>query len=613
MNRFTQFSLIVVGLFVLLISQTGFAQIGRFVYSSQSDPEQVNGGVGGAGNIQTTGNAVVFSGPWSVISTQASGEATAAARMYPESFEAAWKYVDASQIRNGLGSGLSIKYYDDIASANRIDEYRMIVFRDTLRGPSQLYVFWANWDNGADVYGGINWTESGNGWGGASRTSEWVPVPNDAICFKVAYDLDTQIYTAFYGYEGKGWTKIDGMDLPADSLAKASLTLDNASAGREFQFPSMTGVPVALDWLVIKGNTLTEFNPDIEGGTEDLAGNMVGRLVYSSASDPQQINGDVNAGNISTSENMVVFKGAWTGISTAPNSVTPNSVAFMSGTKPFQAAWKYNSIADIPDSGGSGLTIKYLTAASVTSSTKDEYRMVVVNTGGILTAFWCTYNNTYGAAWSGTSTWGGCGITSEPDTIPNQALYYKVAYDGYYNYVYYSEAGNNWIELPGMRLSVDSLQQKAITVQDTSSFRQFQFVSRNGAIVNLDWIVIKGKTCPDFNEAVEKGVEDLLLPGAVTGIENETSNVPTAFLLKQNYPNPFNPSTNINFSLPITSFVKLQVFNALGQLVTTLAEKEFSAGNHLMTWTANNNASGIYFLKIQANNFVDVKKMILLK
>ncbi len=80
-----------------------------------------------------------------------------------------------------------------------------------------------------------------------------------------------------------------------------------------------------------------------------------------------------------------------------------------------------------------------------------------------------------------------------------------------------------------------------------------------------------------------------------------------------NYPNPFNPSTNIQFTLPVNSSVKLHVINVLGQVVAELVNDKLSAGVHNVSWNAVNVSSGIYFYRIEANNFIQTKKMLLLK
>jgi hypothetical protein len=94
--------------------------------------------------------------------------------------------------------------------------------------------------------------------------------------------------------------------------------------------------------------------------------------------------------------------------------------------------------------------------------------------------------------------------------------------------------------------------------------------------------------------------------------------VPESFGLSQNYPNPFNPTTDIDFALPEASNVELSVYNILGQKVITLVNKQMDAGNHKVTWagvdeSGSTVASGVYFYRINAGSFTEVKKMTLLK
>ena len=98
----------------------------------------------------------------------------------------------------------------------------------------------------------------------------------------------------------------------------------------------------------------------------------------------------------------------------------------------------------------------------------------------------------------------------------------------------------------------------------------------------------------------------------VTSVGNNDE-LPTEFVLEQNYPNPFNPSTKIKFAIPQSSFVTLEVFNALGEKVNVLVSEELNAGTYNYDWNASNLTSGIYFYTIQAGEFVETKKMLLVK
>ena len=106
----------------------------------------------------------------------------------------------------------------------------------------------------------------------------------------------------------------------------------------------------------------------------------------------------------------------------------------------------------------------------------------------------------------------------------------------------------------------------------------------------------------------------ILIDSTTTGVEPiQQGSIPKNFKLNNNYPNPFNPSTTIKFSIPQTSYVTLEVFNTLGERIGVLASEELSAGTYKYNWDASDLTSGIYFYKIHAGNFVETKKMILLK
>lgn len=103
--------------------------------------------------------------------------------------------------------------------------------------------------------------------------------------------------------------------------------------------------------------------------------------------------------------------------------------------------------------------------------------------------------------------------------------------------------------------------------------------------------------------------------GSVTfvGINNNNTGIPASYSLSQNYPNPFNPVTNINFSLPNSSDVKLAVYDMLGQQVVLLANGKLDAGSYTIDFDASNLTSGIYFYTLSAGSFKETKKMMLVK
>jgi Secretion system C-terminal sorting domain len=107
-------------------------------------------------------------------------------------------------------------------------------------------------------------------------------------------------------------------------------------------------------------------------------------------------------------------------------------------------------------------------------------------------------------------------------------------------------------------------------------------------------------------------VDDLSLNG-VSAVENTANQSPMSYALNQNYPNPFNPTTVIQYQLPASSQVSLKVYDVLGREVATLVDTKQSAGIYSVTFDGNNLASGVYFYRLQAGGFSDMKKLTLLK
>jgi endo-1,4-beta-xylanase len=98
-----------------------------------------------------------------------------------------------------------------------------------------------------------------------------------------------------------------------------------------------------------------------------------------------------------------------------------------------------------------------------------------------------------------------------------------------------------------------------------------------------------------------------------TGVEERVSALPSKYELKQNFPNPFNPTTEIQYSVPRNGHISLKVYNLLGQEVVTLFDGVRPSGNYMTTFNAAGLAAGVYFYRLQAGNFAETKKLILLK
>jgi hypothetical protein len=109
-----------------------------------------------------------------------------------------------------------------------------------------------------------------------------------------------------------------------------------------------------------------------------------------------------------------------------------------------------------------------------------------------------------------------------------------------------------------------------------------------------------------------RGIAVLTVNQGTTSIDNEKES-PASFMLSQNYPNPFNPTTKISWQSTLSSHQSLIVYDLLGNEIATLVDENKPAGKHEATFNASGLSSGIYFYRLRAGSFTEIKKMILLK
>lgn len=109
------------------------------------------------------------------------------------------------------------------------------------------------------------------------------------------------------------------------------------------------------------------------------------------------------------------------------------------------------------------------------------------------------------------------------------------------------------------------------------------------------------------------GIGGLMKYGPPSGVINTSTNTPENYSLGQNFPNPFNPATTIKFSIAKPGMVTLKVYNSIGREVETLVSESMAAGTYDVSFDASGLTSGLYFYKITTNNFVETKKMLLVK
>jgi hypothetical protein len=156
-----------------------------------------------------------------------------------------------------------------------------------------------------------------------------------------------------------------------------------------------------------------------------------------------------------------------------------------------------------------------------------------------------------------------------------------------------SNGGSDW---EGIELNIDTHQLSyAWTVP--------QIITDNARIR-----IVQDNTGGDYVDESE----DFTITDVQTSIGVQEKN-PAVFKLHPNYPNPFNPTTVINYELPNSTNIDLSVYNLLGQKIVTLVSGQQNAGYHSIEWNALHLSAGAYFIKLQADDFVQIKKAILIK
>ena len=155
---------------------------------------------------------------------------------------------------------------------------------------------------------------------------------------------------------------------------------------------------------------------------------------------------------------------------------------------------------------------------------------------------------------------------------------------------------------------LDSLtnQPDSFKIKATSNCREVGVVvfDYNNIPINTDyWKAGRDNTpCIGFHEY-----------GGIAGINQIGNEISTEYSLSQNYPNPFNPNTNIQFAIPETAQVRLVVYDLNGKEVSILINQQLSPGTYNYSLDGSNLASGVYIYQLETENFVDTKKMILVK
>ncbi len=213
-------------------------------------------------------------------------------------------------------------------------------------------------------------------------------------------------------------------------------------------------------------------------------------------------------------------------------------------------------------------------------------------------------------------------------TFTNQntgyVIYDSLLYPPYYTKIFKTtNAGDNWILLNTWQKrhfwSLDFINEntgfvvgnEGIILKTTNAGNSWFESMPAGQIYNLIHVNFlnanTGYTCGS------KGVILKTTNGGVFGITPISNEVPSKFSLSQNYPNPFNPRTVIKFQVASSSSIKIIVFDILGREVQTLVNEQLKPGTYEVDFVGSNFASGIYFYKLEAGEYVETRKMVLMK
>ena len=167
--------------------------------------------------------------------------------------------------------------------------------------------------------------------------------------------------------------------------------------------------------------------------------------------------------------------------------------------------------------------------------------------------------------------------------------------------------GYGILKLPGVNL--ECLRVKR--VYSWQQFKEFGYITREGVIGYVTDIPLNE---PDTGYV--NGYRQLLLSESFVNVEDKNT-IPLEFGLQQNYPNPFNPVTRIQYAVSSRQFISLKVYDILGNEIATLVDEEKPAGIYEVEFSSSsgnwNLVSGIYFYQLKANDFIQTKKMILLR
>ncbi len=165
--------------------------------------------------------------------------------------------------------------------------------------------------------------------------------------------------------------------------------------------------------------------------------------------------------------------------------------------------------------------------------------------------------------------------------------------------------GFGTLRIPGYEFQC--LRLRFFQTNNTGDSKRFIYETRGGVSLT----VYSHTDQPDTGNVQTQGAF-YFLGGSLVRVQQEQT-LPASFLLQQNYPNPFNPTATIEYHVPVSGFVTLGVYDVLGREITLLVNENKSVGRHSVTFDATDLPGGVYFYRMQAGQFQETRKLVLLK
>jgi len=185
-----------------------------------------------------------------------------------------------------------------------------------------------------------------------------------------------------------------------------------------------------------------------------------------------------------------------------------------------------------------------------------------------------------------------------------------------------SRAGNDII-LSKTLVGIFALEANLdLETKNTSSLESKRDIeTKNIGLLDIEWnfeggvrTMVTGKYFTNItNQRSHEIISSIVQESTTLTSSALDENIELKFGISQNYPNPFNPSTKIKFTLPYESNTSIKIYDILGNQVSQLVNKQLKAGNHEIEFNSSRYSSGIYFYRLQAEDFVETKKMLLIK